>query len=140
MMCPEIFFELCPGKPSASREHVHVIVPPCACRTPELLGCKSHLVPILVWVLGELGPYGPEPTIRLQWLIRFMKKRWLSTQKLLISRDKRLLMRFRPLRSALLHNLLEECRLLVASGEHGRNGLSQIRRIRWVCYSAFNHD
>ena len=45
-----------------------------------------------------------------------------------------------PLRSALLHNLLEKCRLLIASGEHGRNGLGQIRRVRWSSHSAFNHD
>ena len=45
-----------------------------------------------------------------------------------------------PLRSALLNNLLDECRLLVASGEYGRNGLGQIRRVRWFSHSAFNRD
>jgi len=115
-----------------------MIVPPCACRAPKLLGCKSCLVVVTIGVQGELGLYGPEPAIGLQWLIRFMKKRWLSTQKLLISRNRRLVVMFKPLRSALLHNLTEECRLLVASGEHGRNGLSQIRRVRRVCHSDRN--
>ena len=40
----------------------------------------------------------------------------------------------------LLNNLPEECRLLVAFGEHGRNGLSQIWRVRGCCHSAFKHD
>ena len=46
----------------------------------------------------------------------------------------------RSRRSALLHELTEECGLLVAPGEHGRNGLGQLRRVRWVSHSAFNHD
>ena len=129
-MRSEGVFELRPGEPSARREHGHVIVPPRACRTPELLGCKSCLVPIIVRVQGELGLYGPEPIVRLQWFIRFMKKRWLSTQKLLISRDGWLVVMFGPLCSALLHNLPKKCRLLVPSGEHSRNGLDQIRRVR----------
>ena len=54
----------------------------------------------------------------------------LSAQKLLISRDSGLVVMFMPLRSALLHNLPEECRLLIVSGVHGRNGLSQIGRVR----------
>ena len=71
-------------------------------------------------------------------------------------------MRLRPRRSALLHELTEECGLLVAPGEHGRNGLGQLRRVRWFSlvapgehgrnglgqlrrvrwfsHSAFNHD
>ena len=72
-MRSEGVLELRSGESSARREHGHVIIPPRACGTPELLGCKSCLVPILVRVQGELGLYGPEPTIRLQWLIRFMK-------------------------------------------------------------------
>ena len=107
---------------------------------PELLSCKSCLVVVIVGVQGELGLDGPEPTIRLQGLIRFMKKRGLSTQKLLISRNRWLVGMFRSQHSALLHDLTEERRLLVSSGEHGRNGLSQIRRVRWVCHSAFHHD
>ena len=112
--------ELRPGEPSARREHGHVIVPPCACGTPELLGCKSRLVPILVRVQGELGLYGPEPTIRLQWLVRFMEERWLSSQKLWISRSRRLVVLSRLRRSALRHKLTKECRLLVAPGKNGR--------------------
>ena len=139
-MCPKCFFKLGPGEPSALGEHGHVIVLPSACGAPELLGCKSCLVPIIVRVQGEFGLDGPEPTICFQWLICFAKQRRLSAQKLLISRDSWLVVMFKPLCSALLHNLLKECRLLVASGEHGRNGLGQIRRVRWVCHSAFNHD
>ena len=40
MMCPESFLELIPRKPSASREHSYVIIPPRTCRTSELLSCK----------------------------------------------------------------------------------------------------
>ena len=60
MTRPESFLELCPGEPNALGKHGHVIVPPSACGTPELLGCKSGLVPIIVRVQGELGLYGPE--------------------------------------------------------------------------------
>ena len=63
MMFPESFLELYPGEPSALGKHGHVIVPPSACGTPEQLGCKSGLVPIIVRVQGELGLYGPEPAI-----------------------------------------------------------------------------
>jgi len=139
-VCPECFLELCPGEPSALGEHGHVIVPPGACGTPELLGCKSCLVPIIVRVQSELGLNGPEPAICFQWLICFVEQWRLSAQKLFISGDSGLVVMFMPLRSALLHNLPEECRLLIASGEHGRNGLSQIGRVREPCHSAFNHD
>ena len=140
MVCPESFFKLGPGEPSALGKHSHVIVPPNACGAPELLGCKSCLVPIIVRVLGELGLDGPEPAICFQWLIRLMEERCLGAQKLLISRDSWLVVMLMPLRSALLNNLPEECRLLVASGEHGRTGLGQNRRVRGCCHSAFNHD
>ena len=63
-----------------------MIVPPSACGTPELLGCKSCLVPIIVRVQGELGLDGSEPAICFQWLIRLMEERWLGVQKLLIPR------------------------------------------------------
>ena len=139
-MCPESFLELCPGEPSALGKHGHVIVPPSECRTPELLGCKSCLVPIIVRVQSELGLNGPELAICFQWLICFVLQWRFSAQKLLISRHSGLLVMFMPLRSALLHNLPEECRLFVSSGEHGRNGLGQIKRVRWACHSAFNHD
>ena len=46
----------------------------------------------------------------------------------------------RPQRSALRHKLTEECRLLIAPSEHGRNGLGQLRRVWWFSHSAFNHD
>ena len=137
-MCPESLLELCLGEPSADGKHGHLIVPPSACGTPELLGCKSCIVPIIVWVQGELD--SPEPAICFQWLIRLMEERWLGVQKLLIPRDSWMVVMLMPLRSALLNNLPEECRLLVASGEHGRNGLGQIRRVRGCCHSAFNHD
>ena len=39
----------------------------------------------------------------------------------------------------LLHELTKECRLLVAPSQHGRNGLSQIWRVRWFPHSAFSH-
>ena len=123
-----------------SGTHGHVIVPPSACGTPELLGCKSCLVPIIVRVQGEHELDGPEPAIYFQWLIRLMEERWLGVQKLLIPKDSWLVVMLMPLRSALLNNLPEECRLLVASGEHGSNGLGQIRRVRGCCHSAFNHD
>ena len=126
MMGPERCLEFCPGKPSTRREHGHMVIPPCACGTPELLSRKPCLVVVIVGVQSELG--------------LVMKKRWLSAQKLLIYRDRWLGVMFRPRRSALLHDLTEECRLLVAPGKNGRNGLSQIRGVRWVCHSAFNHD
>ena len=59
---------------------------------------------------------------------------------MLIARDSWLVVMLVPLRSALLNNLPEECRLLVASGEHDRNGIGQIRRVRGCCHSALNHD
>ena len=136
----ECFSKMCPGEPGTFREHGHVIVPPGTCGTPELLGCKSCLVPIIVRVQSELGLNGPEPAICFQWLICFVEQWWLSVQKLLISRNSRLVVMLMPLRSALLHNLSKECHLLVSSGEHGRNGLGQIRRVRWARHSAFNHD
>ena len=139
-MRPECFFELGPGEPSALGEHGHVIVPPSACGAPELLGCKSCLLPIIVQVQGELGLDGPELAICFQRLIRLMEERWLGSQKLRVSRSRWRVVMFMPLCSALLHNLPEECHLLIASGEHGRNGLSQIGRVRRPCHSAFNHD
>ena len=78
MMCPESLLELCPGEPSAGGKHGHVILPPSACGTPELLGCKSYLVPIIVQVQGELGLDGPEPAIYFQWLIGFVEQRRLG--------------------------------------------------------------
>src|SRR6185503_10878340 len=126
MMGPERCLDFCPGKPSTRREHGHMVIPPCACGTPELLSCKSCLVIVIVGVQGELGLNGPEPTVCLQWLIRLMNKWWLSTQKLLISRNRWLVVLFRPRHSALLHDLTEERRLLVAPRKHGRNGLGQI--------------
>ena len=75
---PECFFKLGPGEPSALGEHGHVIVPPSAYGTPELLGCKSCIVPIIVRVQGEFGLYGPEPAIWFQWLIGFVKQRRLG--------------------------------------------------------------
>ena len=76
-MCPESFLELCPDELSALGKYGHVIVPPSACVTPELLGCKSGIVPIIVRVQGELGLYGPELAICFQWLIGFVKQRRL---------------------------------------------------------------
>ena len=77
-MCPESLLELCPGEPSAGGKHGHMIVPPGACGTPELLGFKSCLVPIIVWVQGEFGLYGPEPAICFQWLIGFVEQQRLG--------------------------------------------------------------
>ena len=87
MMRSEGVLELRPGELSARREHGHVIVPPRACGTPELLSCKSCLVVVIVGVQGELGLDGPEPAICFQWLIRLMEEWWLGVQKLLIPRD-----------------------------------------------------
>jgi len=140
MVCPESFFKLCSSKPSVRREHGHVILPPCARGTPQLLGCQSCFIPIIVRVQGEFGLDGPKPTVRFQWLIRLMEERWLCGQKLRVSRSRWLVVMFRPRHSALVHDLTEERRLLVSSGEHGRNGQSQIRRVRGCCHSAFNHD
>ena len=72
-MHPECFLKLGPGEPSALEEHGHVIVPPGACGTPELLGYKSCLVPIIVRVQGEFGLYGTEPAVGFQRLICFVK-------------------------------------------------------------------
>ena len=109
-------------------------------RDPGAAALQILLVVVIVGVQGELGLNGPEPTVRLQWLIRLMKKWRLSTQKLLISRNRWWVVLFRPRHSALLHDLTEERRLLVAPRKHGRNGLGQIRRIRGCCHSALNHD
>ena len=123
-MRPEYFLKLGPGEPSALGKHGHVIVPPSACGTPELLGCKSCLVPIILRVQGELGLDGPEPAICFQWLIRLMESGgWVAKNSGYPGAGGGVVM-FMPLRSALLHNLLEECRLLIASGEHGRKGLN----------------
>jgi len=104
----ECFFKLYPGEPDTFREHGHVIVPPGTCGTPELLGCKSCLVPIIVHVQSELGLKGPEPAVRFQWLTCFVEQWRLSAQKLLISGNSGLVVMFMPLRSALLHNLPKE--------------------------------
>ena len=69
-----------------------------------------------------------------------MKQRRLGPQELLVPRNWWLVVRLRPRRSALLHKLTEECGLLVAPGEYGRNGLGQLRRVRWFSHSAFNPD
>ena len=145
MMCPESFFELCPGEPSASREHGHVIVPPCACRTLELLSYKSCLVIVIVWVQSELGLNGPKRAAGFQWFIRLMKKLWLGSQKLRVPRNRQRVVNFRPRHCPLLHKLTEECRLLITPSEYSRNGLNQIGWWRWVSratvrHSAFNHD
>ena len=144
-MCPESFLELCPGEPSALGKHGHVIVPQSACGTPELLGCKSGLVIIIVWVQGELRLNSLELVVCFQWLIRLVKKWRLGPQKLLLPRNRWRVVVSWPRCCPLLHKLMEECRLLVAPSEHGRNGLNQIRRRQWhsttlVCHSAFNHD
>ena len=54
MVCSKSFLELIPRKPSASKKHGHVVVPPRTRGTPELLCCKSSLVIIIVWVQGKL--------------------------------------------------------------------------------------
>ena len=59
---------------------------------------------------------------------------------MLISRDRWLVVMLRPRRSTLRHKVTEECRLLIAPSEHGRNGLGQLRRVWWLSHSAFNHD
>ena len=64
----------------------------------------------------------------------------LSTQKLLISRNRWWVVLLRLRHSALLRDLTEGRCLLIASGEHGGNGLGQLRRVRWFSHSAFNHD
>jgi hypothetical protein len=69
-----------------------------------------------------------------------MEQQWLNSQKLRVSGSKWLVVMLRSRRSALLHELTEECGLLVAPGEHGHNGLGQLRRVRWFSHSAFNHD
>jgi len=140
MVCPENFFELCPSEPSVRREHSHVILPPCARGTPQLLGCQSCFIPIIVRVQGEFGLDGPKPIVHFQWFIRLMEERWLCGQKLRVSRSRWLVVMFKPRRSALRHKLTEECRLLIVPSEHGRNGLSQFKSVRWVGHSAFNHD
>ena len=118
MMCPESFLELIPRKPSASRKHSHVVVPPRMCGTPELLCCKRRLVVVIVGVHRELGLYGLKPAVSLQRLVGLVKQRRLGPQELLVSRNRWLVVRLRPRRSALLHELTEECGLLVAPGEH----------------------
>ena len=55
-------------------------------------------------------------------------------------RDMWLVVMLRLRRSALRHKLTEECRLLIAPCEHGRNGLGQLRRVWWFSHSASNHD
>ena len=120
-MCPEGFLELCPSKPGVRWKHCHMIVPPCACWAPKLLSGKSCLVPIIVLVQGEFGLDSPKPAVCFQRFIRFMEERWLSSQKLWISRSRRLVVMSRLWRSALRHKLTEECRLLIAPSEHGRN-------------------
>ena len=42
--------------------------------------------------------------------------------------------------AAMLTRRDEQTALLREIVEHGRNGLGQIRRVRWACHSAFNHD
>jgi len=140
MVRSESLLELSPSEPSVRRKQCHMILPPCARGTSQLLSCQSSFIPIIVRVQGEFGLYGPKPTVRLQWLIRFMEQRGLSSQKLRVARSRWLVVMVRPRRSALLHELTEECGLLVAPGEHGRNGLGQLRRIWWFSHSAFNHD
>src|SRR6185437_15900528 len=93
-----------------------------------------------VGVKRELGLYGLKPAVGLQRLVGLVKQRRLGPQELLVSRKRWLVVRLRPRRSALLHELTEVCGLLVAPGEHGRNGLGQLRRNRWFSHSAFNHD
>ena len=50
MVGPEGFLELSPSEPSTLREHGHVILPPCVRGAPQLLGCQSYFIPIIVWV------------------------------------------------------------------------------------------
>ena len=62
----------------------------------------------------------------------------LGPQKLLVPRNRWWVVSW-PWRCTLLHELTKELRLLVAPSQHGRNGLSQIRRVRWFHHSAFSH-
>ena len=62
----------------------------------------------------------------------------LGPQKLLVPRNRWWVVSW-PWRCPLLHELMKECRLLIAPSQHGRNGLSQIRRVRWFPHSAFSH-
>jgi hypothetical protein len=84
-----------------------------------------------------------------------MEKRWLSTQELLIPRDRRLVMIMisMPRCSTLMNELTEQFRLFIAPSQHGRDCLNQIGR-RWqristigrrgviigVRHSAINHE
>ena len=140
MVRSESLLELSSSEPGVCGEHCYMILPPCARGTPQLLGCQSCFISIIVWVQCKLGLDGPEPTVCLQWLIRFMKQRWLSSQKLRVSRSRWLVVMLKPRRSALLHELTKKCSLLIAPGEHGRNGPGQLRRVRWFSHAAFNHD
>ena len=139
-MWPEGFLELCPSEPGVRGEHCHKIVPPCVCWAPKPLSGKSCLVPIIVRVQGEFGLDSTKLAVCLQWFIRLMEERWLSSQELRISWSRWLVVMLRPRCSAPCHKLTEECRLLIASGEHSRNGLGQLRRVWGLSHSAFNHD
>src|SRR6185312_6729663 len=98
MVCSESFLELIPRKPSASRKHSHMVVPPRTCGSPELRCCKRHFVVVIVGVQRELGLYGLKTTVGLQRLVGLVKQRWLGPQKLLISRNRWLVVRLRPRR------------------------------------------
>ena len=85
-------------------------------RDLKLLSCKRSLVNIIVVIQSELGLYGPEPAISFQRFIHLMKKQWLSIQELLIPQNRRLMVIVISISrsSTLLHELTEECRLLIA--------------------------
>ena len=61
-----------------------------------------------------------------------------GSQELLVPRNRWWVVSW-PWRCPLLHEPTKECRLLVAPSQHGRNGLSQIRRVRWFPHSASSH-
>ena len=123
MVRSESLLELSSSEPGVRGEHCHMILPLGARGTPQLLGCQSCFIPIIVWVQGEFGQDSPKPAVCLQWFIRLMEERWLSGQKLRISRSRWLVVMFRQRRSALRHKLTEE-----------------LRRVWWLSHSAFNHD
>jgi hypothetical protein len=87
VMYPERSLEFLPHRYVVGRQHGEKMVPPCPCRSTELLCSEASLCGIRAsscekW---KLRLHDPEPHIGVQWVFRFGEQRWLSAQEFLTS-------------------------------------------------------
>jgi hypothetical protein len=85
-MSPECSLEFLLGHHVVDGEHGEEMIPPCPCRTTELLRGEASFCGIRESSSekGKLGLHYPEPHISAQWIFRPCEQRRWSAQELLV--------------------------------------------------------